>query len=214
MKNLSYGNKMRWAAGGLYGLLAVYQMFLYKGILQQGNLTNVYFTWMYGLGLLLGAAAMCAWMFHGREALGEGARRAVVAGTFFCVVFELLTYSAQTDAINITLYMVQPSLVENTVALYTLMVLRLLVLIFAAFLVGGTARDKAPEDKGAEAPENGGEKLEIVEVTEEIVLVEADETLVEKPEENTGENVPENAGEKAEENAEENEEKPAENAEK
>ena len=92
MKDLTASNKMRWAAGGLYGLLCLYQMFLVKVIVEGASPSNVYFTWLYAIVLVLGAAAMSVWMFYGKEALSAGARRAIVAGTVFCAAAQKVQF--------------------------------------------------------------------------------------------------------------------------
>lgn len=180
MKDLTVSNKMRWVAGGLYGLLCLYQMFLVKVILEGASPSNVYFTWLYAIVLVVGAAAMSVWMFYGKEALGAGARRAIVAGTVFCVAFELMTYTDQTDVINYTLYNSFPTLADNSAALYIIMVLRLLLMILAAFFVT-SSRERAVEPELAEEMEDADddqaeETLELDKAEEASDAAEAEET--------------------------------------
>lgn len=186
LKDMTFGNKMRWVAGGLYGLLAVYQMYLVKPVLVGAPITNLYLTWIHAILLMAGAAVMSVWMFYGRENLSANVRRAVVAGSVFAVIFELMTYSDQADLINYAIYSVWPDQVNNTTLQYILMVLRLLLLILAAFFVTSA---KEP-DKKYLADEEGEETAEAepegdtdgaVEVIEIIEVVEAE--AQEEPEE-------------------------------
>lgn len=176
LKDMTFGNKMRWVAGGLYGLLAVYQMYLIKPVLVGVPITNLYLTWIHAILLMVGAAVMSVWMFYGRENLSANVRRAVVAGSVFAVIFELMTYSDQADLINYAIYSVWPDQVNNTTLQYILMVVRLLLLILAAFFVTSA---KEPDKKylaeeGEEAAEDEEDADGAVEVIEIIEVVEAE----------------------------------------
>lgn len=176
---MTFGNKMRWVAGGLYGLLAVYQMYLVKPVLVGAPITNLYLTWIHAILLMAGAAVMAVWMFYGRENLSANVRRAVVAGSVFAVIFELMTYSDQADLINYAIYSVLPDQVNNTTLQYVLMVLRLLLLILAAFFVTSAKEpDKkylADEGEDDEDTDGAVEVIEVIEVVEAEVQEEPEE---------------------------------------
>lgn len=179
---MTFGNKMRWVAGGLYGLLAVYQMYLVKPVLVGAPITNLYLTWIHAILLMAGAAVMSVWMFYGRENLSANVRRAVVAGSVFAVIFELMTYSDQADLINYAIYSVLPDQVNNTTLQYVLMVLRLLLLILAAFFVTSAKEpdkkylaDEGEDDEDDEDADGAVEVIEVIEVVEAEVQEEPEE---------------------------------------
>ena len=184
---MTFGNKMRWVAGGLYGLLAVYQMYLIKPVLVGAPITNLYITWIYAIMLMVGAAVVSVWMFYGRENLSAGVRRAVVAGSVFAVIFELMTYTEQADLINYAIYSMLPDQVNNTTLQYILMVLRLMLIILAAFFVTSAkepdkkyladeddADDAAEDEEATNRQVEEGGAVEVVEIVKEVQAEEAE----------------------------------------
>ena len=169
---------MRWIAGVVYALLFTYQLYLVKIVLEMANLSNAYILWLGALLLMVGAGAMTVWMFHGREQLSPSSQRAIVSGTILCIIFELMTYSGQTELIKYAVYNVFPDQVENTTLLYALMVARLLIMIFAAFVVTSTppkVKDMLEVDEESEDSEELDDAEEVdeiseVEIIEEVVI--------------------------------------------
>lgn len=135
MKKLTISQKMRWIAGLIYGLLAVYQMFICRELLGGANLTNATFSWLYAMALIFVASGMCVWMFAGKDVFSSNVQRGVVAATTMFCIFELMTYRDQTTLINYTLYTVFPSLYDSLFWQYAFMMIRLLLMILGAFFL-------------------------------------------------------------------------------
>jgi hypothetical protein len=156
MKKSTPTQKMRWIAGVLYLLLAFYQVLILSGLLQGASLSSSPFTGIAALALAPLAVAMGLWMFASDGVFGAGTRRAVVMGTAWLVLYEIVTYNAQTMLINVTFTQSAVELVaglaNQKIWLYFFLVFRLLLMILAAFFVTG-CRESAGGAKDDEADE-------------------------------------------------------------
>ncbi|NLW79808.1 MAG: hypothetical protein GXY32_10420 [Ruminococcaceae bacterium] len=136
MNTSSSVRKFRLAAGILYLVLSVYQMFFDQAVLQGAGFGDSPFTWVYATALIAVAGAMAVWMFTApNKPLHPGARRAVIIVTILMVVFELITYRGQINIINFSLQQVLPSLAGMALWQYIFLIIRLLLAIIACFFV-------------------------------------------------------------------------------
>ncbi len=137
MKDKRMSKTMRWTAGVIYGVLALFEVLALRYVLANASISQIPVAWVFEIILLLGASVMAVWMLGGNAVVKPSARRAVVVATALVVLFELLTYKAQTDAILYSLGEWFPSMMQGGGSLYLLiaMIVRLLLLILAAFFV-------------------------------------------------------------------------------
>lgn len=154
---------MRVTAGIVYGVLAVLELFSLRFMLNNAAITSVPIAWLFEMAIMLGAGVLCVWLLGGRNAVPINVRRAVVAGTTLVVIFELVSYSTHTEAINYTLTDWFPSLAQspNTIYLLVVMILRLLLMILAAFFVQSACAEMDAEQAEDEA-EDALEQLDEV----------------------------------------------------
>lgn len=166
---LTIAQRMRWIAGGAYGALALYQMFICQTILQGARLQEMTTVWMYNIGLIPLAGILCVWMFAGKKVFTAGVHRAFIASTGLFVAFELFTYGEQTGVINYTLYYAIPNLANQQVWLYAFMVLRLMLMIVATFFVTNNCKayDLLPQKKEEEEAQQEKSAEALVELFEE-----------------------------------------------
>lgn len=189
MKDMTMAQKMRWIAGGMYMLLAVYQLFTCLFLMENGSLGGLPVVYIFSILLSPLAAGFAVWLFSSRRVLSGAVRRGTVAATVFCVLFELFTYDLQTQAVSLTLQGVlnTESAHDNSVVLYVLVIIRLLLLILAAFFVTSSRKsldldvEEAVNDNSALLEEelaigNAGaeEVLELVEAQEEQIIIEVE----------------------------------------
>ena len=161
MKEARVSTKMRWIAGVIYGLLALYEVFTLKEVLSGAAITNIPIAWLMELAVLLGAGIMAVWMLCGREIVKPEIRRAVVVATALVVLFELLTYEVQAGGIGYTLAAMFPNTMGAGSNLYQLigMIVRLLLMILAAFFVQSASAEMDIEKAEADA-EDAAEDLD------------------------------------------------------
>ncbi|MFV0413666.1 MAG: hypothetical protein ACK5L3_10420 [Oscillospiraceae bacterium] len=164
MKNLSHSTRARWAAGLLYGLLFVYQLVFLRQAMLTISLLKLPAAWQLEIFTLLPIAAACVALFSGTCALGEKARRGAVAASALYIVMELVFYKAQADIVAFSLFKWNEAASKNPVLQYAIIIVRMLLVIFAAYFVtdsnekpqpaqGSAEQEKDPPAQGgAEAP--------------------------------------------------------------
>lgn len=137
MSKLTVAQRMRKVAGCFYFALAVYQMFLSLYVMRYVVVYNARFVWIYAHLLVVAAGVMAVWMFSSNKVFSPGIGTAVAVGTALVVIYELFTYREQTESvINNTLYILfNGALYGNRYVLYVLMIIRLMLMILAAFFV-------------------------------------------------------------------------------
>ncbi len=159
MKDMGLGQKVRWIAGGLYLVLAVYQVACVHNVVVQGTFADMGVVALLAIGLVGAATAMAIWMFSSKDILGTGAHRAVIVGTVVAVCYQLLTYKGQAGIIQ-GAWQAFTGSGDNTPGLLlgALVFVRLLLLILAAFFVLSSrpaplAEEAADDEPADDEPE-------------------------------------------------------------
>ncbi len=136
MKDMTLGQKMRWIAGGLYLVLAVYQTACVHSVVMEGAVAEMGIATLLAITFVALAAGMSIWMFSSKAVLGTGAHRAVMVGTLVALGYELLTYRGQAAIIQ-SAWQAFAGNGDNLpgMMLGLLVFVRLLLLILAAFFV-------------------------------------------------------------------------------
>lgn len=165
MKNLSHSTRARWAAGLLYGLLFVYQLVFLRQAMLTISLLKLPVSWQMEIFTLLPAAAACVALFSGTGALGERARRGAVAASALYIVTELVFYKAQADIVVFSLFKWNEVAAKNPVLQYVLIIVRMLLVIFAAYFVTGakekpSSAQQQSADEAKELPAPGEAQAE------------------------------------------------------
>lgn len=171
MSNVKVAKNMRWIAGILYGLFFLFEFFSLKGFLGYNasygfvGVGDVPMLVFIEIGVALGAAAFAAWLFSGMEEIWEGHRRAIVVLTVLYVLFELIFYSSHTLPIQYTLAYTFPftNFINSTnlgVALMVMVMIRLVLVILAAFFITSAKYDLMEDEEGFEEDEEEGEEGE------------------------------------------------------
>lgn len=176
MKNMSFAQKMRWIAGCFYVLLFGFQTYTMTYALSHQEMALAYLpvSWLFAVALIPAAGAMALWMFAGKGGIGGSGRRMAVMGTVLVVLFELLTYESQAEAINAAFYFTAESLYNSTMWKFVFMLIRLLLLIFGAFFIT-CSREGLDGGKNAEAGEAGADGAD---AADEAGEEEAEDALV------------------------------------
>lgn len=184
MKDMKMGQKMRWVAGVVYLALAIYQLFTMRFLIMalpsgNGSVPFTQFTavWIIGLLLAFVYAGMAVWMLSGKSFLTGNVQRAIVVATIFVVAYELLSYSSQAEAMQIMLMFTLPSIAETTIWQLIFIIIRMVLLILAAFFVT-SANEKMGAQPEAEQTDEEQEALEAIE--SELDAIEADALVVEE----------------------------------
>lgn len=191
--------KMRLVAAILYAVLCAYQLFSLRLILSSFQTMSTYFgglmsvasmpaAWVAELLLAVVAGGMAVWMFAGKTPLAPAVRRAVLMATALSIVFEFISFSAQTEIYTYMLANTFPSLASNTILPVVFLLVRLFLLIVAAFFASSASAemDASRAKKEAELSENDATLVGDAEtgtevVEEEVVLVEdGDSSAAEK----------------------------------
>ncbi len=179
--------KMRWIAGALYGVLSVYEMLVLRYILSSAAITDLPIALICQVVLMTAAGAMAVWLLAGAKALSKEKQRGITVATGLVVIFQLITYATQVIAIDSTLSVLFPSLLTTGSTMYQLvgMLVRMLLLVLAAFFVqsAGVEADTV-ESLAKEAEEEVEELEETLEKLEEAVKEEMLEALNEQEEAN------------------------------
>ncbi len=164
---MTVAQKMRFTAGILYILLAVYEMFITRGNTLYYSVVNGTFVNILALLSAPAAGAMAIWMFASKKVLPAGARRGVVIGTLLAVVYVMTTYTAQAAIVEYSMAWTFPSVFNNpdsdtTMFMYFFMILRLLIMILAAFFVTSSkeSMNNASKEEKAEKARMYGRKPE------------------------------------------------------
>ena len=133
MNGMTLGQKMRWIAGGMYLFLAVYQVACVRGSIVHGTMADTGIVALLAIVFAAVALGMAVWMFSSKKELTTGAHRAIIVGTIVAVCYELLTYSGQTPIIQLSWQSLFGGEQLPPWGLYGLVIVRLLVVILAAF---------------------------------------------------------------------------------
>ena len=144
MKNLTMAQKMRWGAGLVYGLLCLYQAFIFQAMVHTTIVffdaqPNMQLYFWFAAPLIAGAGVMSVWMFFGTGYFSSDVRRAAIVGTVLVVCSELVCYDVQSSIINLALVKIARNFTNVRIAVYFLIVLRLMLLILGAFCVSNNS---------------------------------------------------------------------------
>ncbi len=165
-------NVFRITAGVLYGVYALFQVFI-NIYCMQVSLFGIPGALQMEMLFMLGAAGMALWMFSSDKELSSGARRVVVAVTALVVVFELLTYQIQTTLLlsqvaslsaygTDSFYYALVGFLEKPIWRFVVLLGRMLLLVLAAFFamnpaMGDGVDEGAENDEGQDGDEGGSD---------------------------------------------------------
>ena len=152
---------MRRAAGVIYGIFVLVDMVVLRYIMNAASLVNMPMAWVLEMGLMLGAGVLAVYLLAGRAPLSELFRRGVVVGTILLLCFELITFTAQREALGYTLMEFFPNL-ANSLMLYGLMsvILRILLMVLAMVFVCSASERLDKETEEPDEAEEPGEEAD------------------------------------------------------
>lgn len=166
--------RFRTAAAVLYALLCVFQMCTMRFTLlsmQMGiTLTSLTVPWLAELLLCVAAGAMAVWLIAHRRPVAGPLQRAAIMFTALVVIFELVSYEAQTEALRVAWMVTTGSQDAASGLLYGLLFARLALWIIGVFLLfcagegafakKADAADAAAEEAGDETDDKTAETAE------------------------------------------------------
>lgn len=187
MRKASMPTKMRWIAGGLYSILFIFQLFLLQNILTSMqyafSFANLPVVWLVEIALTVVSAVVAIKLFAQDGALEQKTVRMFVFATFFLIIYELFTYTMQTEmlAFSFQFSTLFAFVSTNKLAQYILIVLRLMLLILASFFVSSAQAVKVnAEEEQDDTDEIEAEALEALAEEVLIELEKEDEVITEE----------------------------------
>ena len=172
MKKTAMWKKMGLLAGITYGLLTIFQMFVWRGVFNniQIAFTSLPVGWTIEFFLIIAAAFLCVHYLKKETPVTIGEVKGLIGGTILVVVFVLFTYQSQNEIISFAISTILPTLSENKIVPLVVILVRMLLLILGAFFVMNATEAASDEE----------EFLEIEEVEEVVVNEDTEEVTSEE----------------------------------